>query len=90
MLSEHYRLFCTVLSQRFVKPEGEEEYESFNFMKKFKGHHDAVRALADMSEDEKKKVLQDMEMVHNAALGVVFSFPPRLIFTLRYFESFKK
>ncbi|KAK3921273.1 putative aarF domain-containing protein kinase 5 [Frankliniella fusca] len=65
MIAEDYRLFCMVLSQRFVEPEGEEEYESFKFMKKFKSHHSAVKALENMDEDEKKKVLDAMEKVHD-------------------------
>ncbi|XP_052131647.1 uncharacterized aarF domain-containing protein kinase 5 isoform X1 [Frankliniella occidentalis] len=86
---EDYRLFCMVLSQHFVKPEGEEEYESFKFMKKFKSHHSAIKALENMEEDEKKKVLDAMERVHGAALGVFNSFPPRLIFTLRNINTIR-
>ncbi|KAJ1525112.1 hypothetical protein ONE63_009954 [Megalurothrips usitatus] len=86
---DHYRIFCMILSQRFVKPEGTEEYGSFTFMKKFKGHHEAVRALANMTEDEKKKVLEDMEHIHGATLRIFNSFPPRLIFTLRNINTIR-
>lgn len=84
MVTEHYRLFCMVLSQRFVEPEGEEDYSSFKFMNQYKGHHAAIKALQKMTAEEQEKVYEDMERVHNAALSVFDSFPPRLIFTLRY------
>lgn len=90
MISEHYRLFCMVICQRFVKPEREEEYESFNFINQFKGHHRAIEALSKMSEDEKQKVLKDMEMVHDAALNTFHNIPPRLILTLRYLKQNQK
>ncbi|XP_034254313.1 uncharacterized aarF domain-containing protein kinase 5 isoform X1 [Thrips palmi] len=86
---EHYRLFCMAICGRFVEPEGEEEYESFNFINQFEGHQKAIQALSKMSEDEKQKILKNMELVHDAALNTFHNFPPRLILTIRNINTIR-